>query len=90
MFDQDENGSLNAEEYVMSMRHARGDMKTTLAVAKVGSACIKAGHVALTTLMAMAKSPTLKFLEWCEAWGTMVGRDEDGAITATDFGPRRN
>lgn len=92
MFDQDENGSLNAEEYVMFDETRAADMENNAGGGQgQGGGRMQEGlTLGFNDMDGDGEVSKAEFLERSGAWVTMVDRDEDGAITAADFGPRRN
>lgn len=93
MFDQDENGQLNAQEYRLFDETRAADMAENAASHGQGKG---AGR--------MQKGLTLEFndtdqdgqvtrdefLSQTTDWFEMIDRNADGAITKVDFGPRSN
>ena len=92
MFDQDENGSLNAEEYVMFDETRAADMENNAGGGhgQGGDRMQEGLTLGFNDTDGDGEVSKAEFLERSGAWVTMVDRDEDGAITAADFGPRGN
>lgn len=92
MFDQDENGRLNAEEYVAFDETRAADMENNAGGGHgQGGGRMQEGlTLGFNDTDGDGEVSKAEFLERSEAWVTMVDRDEDGSITAVDFGPRGN
>ncbi|MGC1495764.1 MAG: EF-hand domain-containing protein [Sulfitobacter sp.] len=91
MFDQDENGSLNAEEYVLFDETRAEDMKNNAGGHAKGGGRMQQGlTLDFNDTNEDGEVSRAEFLERSEAWVTMVDRDADGMITSADFGPRGN
>jgi hypothetical protein len=92
MFDQDENGRLNAEEYVAFDETRAADMENNAGGGHgQGGGRMQEGlALGFNDTDGDGEVSKAEFLERSEAWVTMVDRDEDGSITAVDFGPRGN
>ncbi|MFT5786127.1 MAG: hypothetical protein ACI9KK_001481 [Ascidiaceihabitans sp.] len=90
MFDQDENGILNAEEYVLFDETRAADMENN-----AGSHGKRAGRIQEGLTLAFNDSDAdgevskAEFLANSTSWVTQIDRDSDGMITAADFGPKR-
>lgn len=89
MFDQDENGILNAVEYVLFDETRAADMENN-----AGSHGKRAGHMQEGLTLAFNDSDAdgevskAEFLTNSAAWVTQIDRDGNGMITAADFGPK--
>jgi hypothetical protein len=91
MFDQDVNGSLNAQEYVYFDETRAADMENNAGGHGRGAGGMQEGlTIDFNDLDGDGEVSKAEFLERSGAWVAMVDRDEDGAITAADFGPRGN
>lgn len=91
MFDQDENGSLNAEEYVLFDETRAEDMKNNAGGHGKGGGRMQQGlTLDFNDTDENGEVSRAEFLERSEAWITMVDRDADGMITPADFGQRGN
>ena len=92
MFDQDENGSLDFEEYVLFDETRAADMENNAAGDhRQGGGRMQQGlTLGFNDINDDGEVSKAEFLERSVAWVTMVDRDGDSAITAADFGSRSN
>lgn len=93
MFDNDENNQLNAEEYAQFDETRKADME-----ANAGGHGNGQGGGRMMEGMTMAFNDTDsdgvvtrdEFVAGSTGWFAMLDRNEDGNVTADDFGPRSN
>lgn len=92
MFDQDENGSLDFEEYVLFDETRAADMENNAGGGHgQGRGRMQEGLTfRFNDINDDGEVSKAEFLERSVAWVTMVDRDGDSAITAADFGSRSN
>lgn len=88
MFDQDENGSLNAEEYLIFDQTRAVDMKNNAGGGHgQGGGRMQEGlTLGFNDTDGDGEVSKAEFLGRSAAWITMVDRDEDDVITPADFG----
>jgi len=91
MFDQDEDGSLTAEEYVLFDETRVADMENNAGGHGQGEGRMQVGlTLEFNDIDGDGAVSKEEFVGQSAAWVTEVDRDGDGAITAADFGPRGN
>ncbi len=91
MFDQDENGSLDAEEYVLFNETRAADMENNAGGHGKGGHRMQEGlTLGFNDTNADGEVSKEEFIARSAAWVAQVDRDGDGAITAADFGPQDN
>ena len=91
MFDQDDNGSLDAAEYALFDETRAADMEINAGDHGKGRHRIQEGlTLAFNDINADGEVSKEEFIANSAAWVAGVDRDGDGAITAADFGPRGN
>lgn len=91
MFDQDEDGSLTAEEYVLFDETRAADMENNAGGHGQGGGRMQVGlTLEFNDIDGDGVVSKEEFVGQSAAWVTEVDRDGDGAITAADFGPRGN
>lgn len=91
MFDQDENGKLDAKEYVLFDETRAADMKNNGGGQGRGGRRMQEG-LTLTFNDSDGDGAVSReeFAAKSAAWIALVDRDGDQVITAADFGPKRN
>lgn len=91
MFDQDENGSLDAAEYVLFDETRAADMENNAGGHGKGGHRMQEGlTLAFNDINADGEVSKEEFIAKSAAWVAQVDRDGDGTITAADFGPQGN
>lgn len=91
MFDQDENGSLDAAEYVLFDETRAADMENNAGGHGAGGGRMQEGlTLAFNDTNGDGQVSKEEFIANSAAWVAMVDRDGDGEITAADFGPQSN
>lgn len=91
MFDNDENGMLDAEEYVLFNETRAADMANNAGGHGNGGGRMQEGlTLGFNDTNADGAVSKEEFLERSAAWVAAVDRDGDGVITDADFGPRGN
>lgn len=91
MFDADENEVLDAEEYVLFDETRAEDMKNNAAGHRGGGGRMQKGlTLTFNDVDGDGQVSKAEFLARTGDWITMVDRDDDGMITASDFGPGRS
>jgi Ca2+-binding EF-hand superfamily protein len=91
MFDQDENGVLNAQEYVLFDETRAADMENNAGGHGQGGGRMQIGlTLEFNDVDADGVVSKDEFIDRSQAWVAEVDRDGDGAITSADFGPRGN
>ena len=91
MFDNDENGFLSAEEYVLFDETRAADMANNAGGNGQGGGRMQVGlTLEFNDIDGDGSVSKEEFVGQSAAWVTEVDRDGDGAITADDFGPRGN
>jgi len=100
MFDQNEDDSLSAEEYVLFDETRAADMEMNAGAHGGGNGAGQGGQGGQRMMqgMTMAYNDTNEdgavsrdeFLAGSEGWFAMLDSNADGAVTPEDFGPRRN
>lgn len=91
MFDQDENGVLDAQEYVLFDETRAADMENNAGGHGQGGGRMQVGlTLAFNDVDADGLVSQDEFIDRSQAWVAEVDRDGDGAITSADFGPRGN
>ncbi len=90
MFDEDENGVLDAEEYKFFDETRAADMENNAGGGhgKGGGRMQKGLTLAFNDTNADGGVSMEEFLAQSGAWPASVDRDADGAITSADFGPK--
>jgi hypothetical protein len=91
MFDQDENGVLNAEEYVLFDETRAADMENNAGGHGKGGNRMQIGlTLAFNDTDQDGSVSRAEFLAKSEAWVIEIDRDGDRDITLADFGPQTN
>lgn len=91
MFDQDENGKLNAEEYVLFDETRAEDMKNNGGGHGKGGRRIQEGMtLSFNDTNGDGMVSAEEFSSKSAAWFARIDRDGDQIVTAADFGPKRN
>jgi len=103
MFDQNEDNSLSAEEYVLFDETRAADMEVNAGAHGGGNGAGQGGQAdqggqRMMQGMTMAYNDSdadstvsrAEFMAGSEGWFTMLDQNADGAVTADDFSPRRN
>lgn len=91
MFDQDENGRLDATEYVLFDETRAADMANNAAGHGKGGHRMQEGlTLAFNDSNADGEVSKEEFIARSGDWVAQVDSDGDGAITAADFGPQGN
>lgn len=91
MFDQDENGSLDAAEYVVFDETRAADMENNAGGHSKGAGRMQQGlTLAFNDDNADGSVSRTEFIANSAAWIAQVDRDGDGEIAAADFGPQGN
>lgn len=89
MFDQDENGVLTAEEYVLFDETRAADMENNAGGHGKGGDRMQEGlTLSFNDLDEDGEVSKDEFIANSPAWIAQIDRDGDGAITAADFGPK--
>lgn len=89
MFDQDENGVLSAEEYVLFDETRAADMENNAGGHGKGGDRMQEGlTLGFNDLNADGEVSKDEFVGNSEAWVAQIDRDGDGEVTAADFGPK--
>lgn len=91
MFDDDQNGSLDAAEYTIFDETRAADMEANAGGHGAGGGRMQEGlTLAFNDTNADGAVSMDEFLANSAAWFAQVDRNGDGEITAADFGPRGN
>lgn len=91
MFDQDENGILDAAEYVLFDETRAADMENNAGGHGKGGNRMQEGlTLTFNDINADGEVSKEEFIARSAAWVAQVDRDGDGAITSADFGPQSN
>lgn len=90
-FDQDENDVLDAAEYVLFDETRAADMENNAGGHGKGGHRMQVGlTMDFNDTDANGEVTRAEFVDNTARWIADVDRDGDGAITAADFGPKRN
>ena len=88
-FDYDENGLLDAQEYVFFDEARANDMKNQGEQAQGKMGRVQEGmQMAFNDTDGDGKVSEEEFLAKAEDWLTLIDRDASGDVTSADFGPR--
>ena len=88
-FDYDENGLLDAEEYVFFDEARANDMKNQGDEARGRMGRVQEGmQIAFNDTDGDGLVSEAEFLAKAADWLTLIDRDASGDVTAADFGPR--
>lgn len=91
MFDQDEDGMLSAEEYVMFDETRAADMENNAGGhGKSGDRMQEALTLGFNDTNADGVVSKDEFVSNSAAWVAQIDRNGDGMITSADFGPQSN
>lgn len=91
MFDNDQNGILDAAEYVMFDETRAADMENNAGGHGKGGDRMQVGlTLAFNDTNEDGEVSMDEFIANSAAWVAQVDRDGDGEITAADFGPQSN
>ncbi|MBT8411231.1 MAG: EF-hand domain-containing protein [Octadecabacter sp.] len=94
MFDQDEDNSLNAEEYALFDETRAADMEMNAGGhgngAEQGGRMMEGMTLPFNDTDGDGAVSREEFLAGGAGWFAMLDQNEDGGVTAEDFGPRRN
>ncbi|HCP80632.1 MAG TPA: calcium-binding protein [Octadecabacter sp.] len=93
MFDDDENGSLDAEEYVRFDETRKADMNANAGGhgnGNGGGRMMEGMTLAFNDADGDGNVSRDEFVAGSVGWFAMIDRNEDGSVTADDFGPRSN
>lgn len=91
MFDDDQNGMLDAAEYVIFDETRAADMQNNAGSHGRGADRMQEGlTLAFNDTDADGAVSLEEFIANSEAWVVKLDRDSDGTITAADFGQRGN
>lgn len=91
MFDDDQNGMLDAAEYVIFDETRAADMANNASGHGAGAGRMQEGlALAFNDANEDGAVSLEEFIANSAAWVALVDRDADGEITARDFGPQVN
>lgn len=91
MFDNDQNGALDAEEYVIFDETRAADMENNAGGHGKGGARMQEGLTfGFNDIDTDGRVSKEEFLSNSAAWLTQIDRNGDGIITSADFGPQSN
>ena len=91
MFDQDEDGMLSAEEYVLFDETRAADMENNAGGHRKGGDRMQEGlTLGFNDTDADGKVSKEEFVSNSAAWFTQIDRNSDAMITSADFGPQSN
>jgi hypothetical protein len=91
MFDQDENGRLDATEYVLFDETRAADMQNNAGGHGQGGQRMQEGlTLAFNDTNGDGEVSKEEFIAQSAAWVAQVDRNGDGMITDADFGPKGN
>lgn len=91
MFDQDEDGMLSAEEYVLFDETRVADMENNAGGHGKGGDRMQEGlTLGFNDTDADGKVSKEEFVSNSAAWFTQIDRNGDAMITSADFGPQSN
>ena len=91
MFDQDEDGMLSAEEYVLFDETRAADMENNAGGHGKGGDLMQEGlTLGFNDTDADGKVSKEEFVSNSAAWFTQIDRNGDAMITSADFGPQSN
>lgn len=91
MFDQDEDGMLSAEEYVLFDETRAADMENNAGGQGNGGGRMQEGlTLTFNDIYTDGSVSQEEFLSNSAAWVAQIDRNGDGMITSADFGPQSN
>ena len=91
MFDQDENGMLSGEEYVLFDETRAADMENNAGGHGKGGGRMQEGlTLAFNDINTEGNVSKEEFVSNSAAWVAQIDRNGDGMITSADFGPQSN
>ena len=91
MFDQDEDGMLSAEEYVLFDETRAADMENnSVGHGKGGDRMQEGLTLGFNDTDADGQVSKEEFVSNSAAWFTQIDRNGDAMITSADFGPQSN
>ena len=91
MFDQDEDGMLSAEEYVLFDETRAADLENNAGGHGKGGDLMQEGlTLGFNDTDADGKVSKEEFVSNSAAWFTQIDRNGDAMITSADFGPQSN
>ena len=91
MFDQDEDGMLSAEEYVLFDETRAADMENNAGDHGNGGGRMQEGLTLIfNDIDTDGRVSKEEFLSNSAAWVAQIDRNGDGMITSADFGPQSN
>ena len=91
MFDNDQNGALDAEEYVLFDETRAADMENNAGGHGKGGDRMQEGLTfGFNDIDTDGRVSKEEFLSNSAAWVAQIDRNGDGMITSADFGPQSN
>ena len=91
MFDQDEDGMLSGEEYVLFDETRAADMENNAGGHGKGGGRMQEGlTLAFNDINTDGNVSKEEFVSNSAAWVAQIDRNGDGMITSADFGPQSN
>lgn len=89
MFDADENGMLNADEYASFDELRAADMENQVDHSQGKMGRVREGmQMSFNDANDDGQVSEAEFLAMAADWLTIIDRDESGDVTSADFGPR--